>query len=99
MAKTQTKTTPKQFQQYRELLQDKAREIRRSIATPAGAEILANRAEINDMADLAGQSHEEWIFLYQNAHNANLLRHGEDGGGQVCLCALGVCDACGQSYP
>lgn len=92
MAKTLTKN--KQLSQYREMLQDKASEVRRSMSTPVAAEIVARREEPNDTADLAGQSHEEWIFLNQNAQNASLLRQVQEALERLDDGSYGVCGEC-----
>ena len=92
MSKTLAKA--KTTVQYREMLEDKAREIRRSMSTPVAAEIVARREEQNDMGDLAGQSHEEWIFLNQNAQNASLLRQVEFALERITEGVYGICAEC-----
>ncbi len=94
MAKTLTKT--KQLNQYRDFLQEKAREIRRNMSTPVAAEIVTRREEPNDVADLAGQSHEEWIFLNQNARNASLLRQVEEALERLEDGTYTICAECEQ---
>jgi DnaK suppressor protein len=84
-------------QHYRELLQEKAEEITRLMSTPAAAEIVARLEEPNDYVDLADKSHEEWIFLNRNAHNAALLRQVKDALGRINEGTYGVCDDCGQT--
>lgn len=94
MAKTLSKA--KTLNQYREILEEKIRDVRRSMSTPVAAEIVARRDEQNDMGDLAGQSHEEWIFLNRNAQNANLLRQLEEAVERVDDGTYGVCGDCEQ---
>lgn len=102
-AKQQPSNQPKapagsgKFDHYRELLQDKAEEIKRSLSTPAAAEIVARREEPNDYVDLADKSHEEWIFLNRNAQNANLLRQAQEALVRIEDGTYGVCDECGQA--
>lgn len=92
MAKTVNKT--RVANQYREVLEEKIREVRRSMSTPVAAEIVARREEQNDVGDLAGQSHEEWIFLNKNAQNATLLRHLEEAVERVDDGSYGTCAEC-----
>ncbi len=86
----------KHFAHYREMLQDKAGEIQRSMSTPAAAEIVARREEPNDYVDLADKSHEEWIFLNRNAQNATLLRQVEEAIERINDGSYGICGECGQ---
>ena len=94
MAKILLKT--KQLNQVRDRLEEKARQIRRSMSTPVAMEIVIRREEPNDLADLAGQSHEEWIFLNQNARNAGLLREVEEALERIEEGSYTVCADCGQ---
>ena len=87
-------STQQGYNQHRELLLEKAREIRQSM--PSGAEVLARREQINDVADLAGQSHEEWIFLNRNAHNASLLKQVSEALERVEEGTYGICADCNQ---
>ncbi len=93
MSKT-TLVKAKTTNQYREMLEEKAREIRRSMSTSVAAEIVARREEQNDMGDLAGQSHEEWIFLNQNAQNSSLLRQVEFALERIKEDVYGICAEC-----
>ena len=92
MSKTIAKV--KTMAQYREVLEEKAREIRRSMSTPVAAEIVARREEQNDMGDLAGQSHEEWIFLNRNAQNNSVLRQVEGALERIREGTYGTCADC-----
>ncbi len=85
------------IEHYRELLQVKAVDIKRSMSTPAAAEIVARREEPNDYVDLADKSHEEWIFLNRNAQNSSLLRQVEDALARIDEGTYGVCDECAQA--
>lgn len=101
MAKTLTKTTAKTgksrpFAEYREMLIEKAQEVRRTMSTQGAAEVVARREEPNDMVDLAGQSHEEWIFLNRNAQNLSLLRDVEEALDRLDEGSYGVCGDCEQ---
>jgi DnaK suppressor protein len=88
--------TVNNIQHYRELLDEKSVEIKRSMSTPAAAEIVARREEPNDYVDLADKSHEEWIFLNRNTQNASLLRQVEEALDRMNEGTYGVCDECGQ---
>ena len=89
----------KRLNQYRELLEEKARQVRRSMSTPVAAEFVALRQEPYDTADLAGQSHEEWIFLNQNARYANLMREVQEALERIEDGTYMECAACGQPIP
>jgi DnaK suppressor protein len=92
MAKTLTKN--KQMVQYREVLREKAQEVRRNISSLAASEIVACRQEPNDMVDLAGQSHEEWLFLNRNAQNIALLRQVNEALERIDEGTYSVCAGC-----
>jgi DnaK suppressor protein len=94
MARTLTKN--KQMNQYREALLEKARELRRNISSLVAWEIVARREEPNDMVDLAGQSHEEWIFLNRNAQNIALLREVNEALERIEEGTYSVCAECDQ---
>lgn len=96
MAKTALKAKPLKLNQFRDLLEEKARETRRSMSTLVAAGIVARREEPNDPADLAEQNHEEWLFLNQNAHNAGLLRQVEEALERIEEGTYTVCADCGK---
>ena len=89
----------KRLNQYRELLEEKARQVRRSMSTPMASEFVARRQEPHDTADLAEQSHEEWIFLNQNARYANLMREVQEALERIEDGTYMQCAACGQPIP
>lgn len=97
MAKTLLKT--KRLNQYRELLEEKARQVRRNMSTPVAAGIVTRRQEPNDVADLAGQSHEEWIFLNQNAQYARLMRQVQEALERIEDGTYMHCAGCAQPIP
>lgn len=84
------------LEHYRRMLLEKADEINRFMSTPTAAETLTRREEPNDYVDLAGQSHEEWIFLNRNAQCATQLRQVEDALDRIQEGKYGVCVECGQ---
>lgn len=94
MAKTLTKN--KQMIQYREALREKAQELRRNISSMAAWEIVARREDPKDMVDLAGQSHEEWLFLNRNAQNIALLRQVNEALERIDEGTYSVCAGCDQ---
>ncbi len=102
MARLVTKTAPKaaaknrQFSEYRQILLEKAEELSRQMSTPVAAEIVSRAEEPKDMVDLAGQSHEQWLFLNRNAQNASVLRQVEEALERIGAGAYGICDDCGQ---
>ncbi len=97
MPKNLVKT--KRLSHYRELLKEKARQVRRSMSTPVAAEFVTRREEPNDTADLATQSHDEWIFLNQNARYADLMREVQEALERIEKGTYKRCAACGQPIP
>ncbi len=85
--------------QYRESLEEKARQLRRSMSTPVAAAFGTRREEPKDMADLATQSQDEWIFLNQNALYANLMREVQEALERIEDGTYMQCAACGQPIP
>jgi len=94
MAKTVLKT--KQLNQFREVLEEKVREIRHSMHAPIADGVVSRREEPNDLADLAEQSHEEWLFLNLNARHAGLLRQVEEALERLDEGTYTVCANCGK---
>ena len=97
MSKNLLKT--KRLNQYRELLEEKARQIRWSMSTPVAAEFVTRREEPYDTADLATQSHDVWIFLNQNARYAKLMREVQEALERIEDGTYTQCAACGQPIP
>ena len=85
--------------QYRESLEEKARQLRRSMSTPVAAEFVTRREEPNDMADLARQSQDKWIFLNQYALYAKLMREVQEALERIEDGIYMQCAACGQPIP
>ncbi len=79
---------------YRQVLEDKAAELRNTMLTPASANIVARREEPVDMADLSTQSHEEWLFLNRNSIDMSLLRQIKDALRRIDDNTYGSCHAC-----
>ena len=95
MAKTITKPITKaQFGGYKQILEDKALELRKNMLTPATANIVARREEPVDVADLSTQSHEEWIFLNRNSLDMSLLRQIKYALVRIAEQTYGICQDC-----
>ena len=95
MPKTMTKPLTKtQLAHYRQILQDKAVELRKNMLTFAAANIVARREEPVDVADLSTQSHEEWIFLNRNSLDISLLRQIQEALVRIEEQTYGICQEC-----
>jgi DnaK suppressor protein len=96
MAKTISKQLTKaQLAHYKQILENKAVELRKNLLTPAAANIVARREEPVDVADLSTQSHEEWIFLNRNSLDVSLLRQIQDALLRIEDQTYGICQECG----
>src|SRR6266849_4576600 len=96
MAKTITKALTKtQLGHYKQMLENKAAELRQNMLMPAAANIVARREEPVDVADLSTQSHEEWIFLNRNSLDMSLLRQIQDALMRIQEQTYGICQECG----
>src|SRR6516164_7828784 len=51
---------------YRDMLEKKADEVRRSMSAQKAAQVVARLDVPSDEGDLSQQHHEEWIFLNRN---------------------------------
>jgi len=86
--------TKSQLGHYKQILENKALELRQSMSTPAAATIVARREEPVDVADLSTQSHEEWIFLNRNSLDMSLLRQIKDALIRIADQSYGICQDC-----
>jgi len=86
--------TKTQFGHYKQVLENKAIELRRNMTTPAAASIMARREESVDVADLSTQSHEEWLFLNRNSLDMSLLRQIKEALHRIGDQTYGTCQAC-----
>ncbi len=95
MAKTMVSKllTKAQFGHYKQILEAKAVELRRSMSAPA-ATIVARREETSDMGDLSNQSHEEWLFLNRNSLDISLLRQIKLALSRIAEQTYGICQDC-----
>ena len=97
MAKTITKALTKtQLGHYKQMLENKATELRQNMLMPAAAHLVARREEPFDVADLSTQSHEEWIFLNRNSLDMSLLRQIQDALMRIQEQSYGICQECGS---
>ena len=79
---------------YKQILEDKAIELRNNMLTPASANIVARREEPVDVADLSTQSHEEWLFLNRNSIDMSLLRQIKEALRRIDDNTYGICQSC-----
>ena len=63
---------------YRNMLEKKAEEVRRSMSAQKAAQVVARLDVPSDEGDLSQQHHEEWIFLNRNTIDIKLLREISD---------------------
>jgi DnaK suppressor protein len=86
--------TKVQLSHYKRILEQKAVELRKNMMTPAAADIVARREEAVDPADLAQQSHEEWLFLNRNSLDVSLLRQIHEALARIREQTYGTCQDC-----
>jgi DnaK suppressor protein len=95
MAKTISKIMTKaQLGHYKQILENKAVDLRKNMLMPAASTIVARREEPVDVADLSTQSHEEWIFLNRNSLDMSLLRQIKDALVRIEDQSYGICQEC-----
>ena len=66
------------FSTYKNMLEKKAEEVRRSMSAQKAAQVVARLDCPSDEGDLSQQHHEEWIFLNRNTIDMKLLREISD---------------------
>jgi DnaK suppressor protein len=95
MAKIITKgLTKAQLKRFRQMLDDKAEEIRANLRSAAASKALARGEEPLDEEELPSQSHEEWIFLNRNNIDVMLLREIEQAVVRMNDRSYGTCLEC-----
>ena len=96
MAKTMTTKalTKAQMTRYKQMLENKAQDLRKSMAAMASANIMTRREEPTDVADLSSQSHEEWLFLNRNSLDMSLLRQIQEAMARIEDQSYGICQDC-----
>lgn len=83
------------LKQFRQLLDEKATELRSHMGTQSASAILAIQEDPYDSADWAEKSHEEWIFLQKNSVDMALLREIEEALLRMREGTYGTCQDCG----
>ena len=79
---------------YRQILEQKAEDVRRSMTAQKAAQ-LVNRLDVpSDEGDLSQQHHEEWIFLNRNTIDTKLLREINDALQRMDHGTYGICLEC-----
>ncbi|HUI78662.1 MAG TPA: TraR/DksA family transcriptional regulator [Bryobacteraceae bacterium] len=79
---------------YRNMLEKKAEEVRRSMSAQKAAQVVARLDVPSDEGDLSQQHHEEWIFLNRNTIDIKLLREISDALLRIEHGNYGVCLEC-----
>jgi DnaK suppressor protein len=79
---------------YRNILEKKAEEVRRSMSAQKAAQVVARLDVPSDEGDLSQQHHEEWIFLNRNTIDIKLLREVEAALRRIEQGTYGVCHEC-----
>jgi len=82
------------FTTYRNTLEKKAEEVRRSMSAQKAAQVVARLDVPSDEGDLSQQHHEEWIFLNRNTIDIKLLREISDALLRIEQGTYAVCLEC-----
>lgn len=82
------------FATYRNILEKKAQEVRRSMSAQKAAQVVSRLDIPSDEGDLSQQHHEEWIFLNRNTIDMKLLREIADALERIENGTYGVCLEC-----
>lgn len=96
MARTMTPKglTKAQLKRFRQMLVDKAEEIRANLRSAAASKALSRGDEPLDEEELPSQSHEEWIFLNRNNIDVMLLREIDQALIRMNGSSYGTCLEC-----
>lgn len=79
---------------YRNMLEKKAEEVRRSMSAQKAAQVVSRLDYPSDEGDLSQQHHEEWIFLNRNTIDMKLLREIGDALERIEQGSYGTCMDC-----
>src|SRR5579863_10529262 len=79
---------------YREMLESKAEEVRRSMSAQKAAQVVSRLDVPSDEGDLSQHHHEEWIFLNRNTIDMKLLREIADALHRIEQETYGTCMEC-----
>ncbi len=88
--------TKAQLKRFRQMLDDKAEEIRANLRSAAASKALGRGDEPLDEEELPSQSHEEWIFLNRNNIDVMLLREIDEALVRMNDHSYGTCQECGD---
>jgi RNA polymerase-binding transcription factor len=89
--------TKAQLRRFRQMLDDKAEEIRANLRSAAASKALGRGEEPLDEEELPSQSHEEWIFLNRNNIDAMLLREIDEAVVRMNDGSYGTCQECDEA--
>jgi RNA polymerase-binding transcription factor len=81
---------------YKNILEKKADEVRRSMSAQKAAQVVARLDIPSDEGDLSQQHHEEWIFLNRNTIEMKLLREISAALRRIDHDDYGVCLECSE---
>src|SRR5690349_5520160 len=79
---------------YRNMLEKKAQEVRRSMSAQKAAQLVSRLDVPSDEGDLSQQHHEEWIFLNRNTIDMRHLREINDALHRIDTGQYGTCLEC-----
>ena len=97
MARTIVKELTKaQLKRFRQMLDDKAEEIRANLQSAKANKALSRGDEPLDEEELPTQSHEEWIFLNRNNIDVMLLREIDQAVVRMNDGSFGTCQECSE---
>ena len=82
------------YETYRNILENKAAEVQRSMSAQKAAQVLTREEHPHDEGDLSQQSHEEWIFLNRNTLDIKLLREVQAAVRRIDRGTYGICSGC-----
>src|SRR5262250_1888708 len=81
---------------YRNMLEKKAQEVRRSMSAQKAAQVVSRLDIPSDEGDLSQQHHEEWIFLNRNTIEMKLLREISAALRRIDRNDYGICLECAE---
>src|SRR6202140_2707667 len=82
------------FSTYKNMVEKKAEEVRRSMSAQKAAQVVARLDCPSDEGDLSQQHHEEWIFLNRNTIDMKLLREISDALHRMDAGHYAICLEC-----
>jgi DnaK suppressor protein len=97
MARTIVKgLTKAQLNRFRQMLDEKAEEIRANLQSAKASKALSRGDEPLDEEELPTHSHEEWIFLNRNNIDVMLLREIDQALVRMSDGSFGTCQECDE---